>query len=141
MLDHLSIQCADVPASASFYDAVLAPLGFGRVMDFGDVVGFGVPPVPGFWVGPLSTGQGFRESHLAFASPDRNGVRRFFEAARAAGAELLHEPQLWPEYDRDYYGAFVRDPDGEQRRGGLPPTRRSGRTVGDGGRSGDRGHG
>lgn len=25
MLDHLSIQCADVDASAAFYDAVLAP--------------------------------------------------------------------------------------------------------------------
>ncbi len=27
MLDHVSIQCADVAASAAFYDAVLAPLG------------------------------------------------------------------------------------------------------------------
>ena len=35
MLDHLSIQCADVAASARFYDAVLAPLGGTRVMDFG----------------------------------------------------------------------------------------------------------
>ena len=43
MIDHLSIQCADVAASAAFYDAVLAPLGFGRVMDFGEVIGFGVP--------------------------------------------------------------------------------------------------
>ena len=35
MLDHVTIQCADVPASAAFYDAFLAPLGGGRVMDFG----------------------------------------------------------------------------------------------------------
>jgi catechol 2,3-dioxygenase-like lactoylglutathione lyase family enzyme len=112
VFDHVSLQCTDVAASASFYDAVLAPLGFGRVMDFGDVVGFGVPPAPGFWLGPHSTGQGFRESHLAFVSPDRAGVRQFFEAARAMGAPLLHEPQLWPEYEPDYYGAFVRDPDG-----------------------------
>jgi catechol 2,3-dioxygenase-like lactoylglutathione lyase family enzyme len=28
------------------------------------------------------------------------------------GAELPHEPQLWPEYHASYYGAFVRDPDG-----------------------------
>ena len=27
MLDHLGIQCADMAASAAFYDAVLAPLG------------------------------------------------------------------------------------------------------------------
>jgi catechol 2,3-dioxygenase-like lactoylglutathione lyase family enzyme len=31
VLDHLSIQCADLPASAAFYDAVLAPLGGARV--------------------------------------------------------------------------------------------------------------
>jgi len=35
MLDHLSIQCADLAASAAFYDAVLAPLGGQRIMDFG----------------------------------------------------------------------------------------------------------
>lgn len=28
------------------------------------------------------------------------------------GAEVLHEPRLWPEYHPDYYGAFVRDRDG-----------------------------
>lgn len=27
MLDHLGIRCANVEASAAFYDAVLAPLG------------------------------------------------------------------------------------------------------------------
>ncbi len=25
---------------------------------------------------------------------------------------MLHEPRVWPEYHPDYYGAFVRDPDG-----------------------------
>jgi catechol 2,3-dioxygenase-like lactoylglutathione lyase family enzyme len=112
MLDHISIQCTDVEASARFYDTVLAPLGGERVMDFGQVVGFGVPPKPDFWVGPRSTGEGFRESHIAFAAPDRAAVRAFFDAAVAAGAEVLHEPRLWPEYHESYYGAFVRDPDG-----------------------------
>jgi catechol 2,3-dioxygenase-like lactoylglutathione lyase family enzyme len=112
MLDHVAIQCADVAASAAFYDAVLAPIGQGRVMDFGEVIGFGVPPSPDFWIGPHTTGEGFRESHIAFTAPDRAAVRAFFEAAVAAGAEVLHEPQVWPEYHPDYFGAFVRDPDG-----------------------------
>ena len=30
----------------------------------------------------------------------------------SAGAEVLHEPRVWPEYHPNYYGAFVRDPDG-----------------------------
>lgn len=112
MLDHLSIQCADVPASARFYDAVLAPLGGTRLMDFGQVIGYGTPDKPDFWLGPRATGEGFRECHVAFAAADRAAVRAFFEAAVATGAEVLHEPRLWPEYHPGYYGAFVRDPDG-----------------------------
>lgn len=112
MLDHLSIQCADVATSAVFYDAVLAPLGARRLLDFGEVIGFGVAPKPAFWLGPRTTGEGFRESHIAFAAPDRAAVRAFFESAVRAGAEVLHEPRVWPEYHAGYYGAFVRDPDG-----------------------------
>jgi catechol 2,3-dioxygenase-like lactoylglutathione lyase family enzyme len=112
MLDHVSIQCADVAASAQFYDVFLAPLGGVRVMDFGAVVGYGVPPKPDFWIGPQATGEGFRESHLAFVAPDRASVRAAFDAAVALGADVLHEPRPWPEYHAAYYGAFVRDPDG-----------------------------
>jgi len=112
MLDHLSIQCEDVAASTQFYDAVLAPLGGTRVMDFGEVIGYGIAPKPDFWIGPRQTGEGFRESHIAFEAPDRAAVRAFFDAAVATGAEVLHEPRVWPEYHPNYYGAFVRDPDG-----------------------------
>ena len=112
MLDHVSIQCADLAASAAFYDAVLAPLGGQRVLDFGEVIGYGVPPAPDFWIGRQATGDGFRESHLAFTAPDRAAVHAFFAAATARSAEVLHEPRLWPEYHASYYGAFVRDPDG-----------------------------
>jgi len=112
MLDHVSVQCADIAASAAFYDAVLAPLGGERVMDFGEAIGYGVPPRPDFWIGAQRTGDGFRESHIAFSAPSRAAVRAFFEAARGLGAEPLHEPRLWPEYHETYYGAFVRDPDG-----------------------------
>jgi catechol 2,3-dioxygenase-like lactoylglutathione lyase family enzyme len=111
MIDHVSIQCSDVAASAAFYDTVLAPLGGRRIMEFGDVIGFGTE-FPDFWLGPHRTGEGFRESHLAFSAPDRAAVQAFFDAAVSAGAEVLHEPRVWPEYHADYYGAFVRDPDG-----------------------------
>ena len=112
MLDHVSIQCADVAASAAFYDAVLATVGGKRILDFGEVIGYGVPPMPDFWIGPQKTGEGFRESHLAFSAPDRASVDAFVEVARAAGAEILHEPRARPEYHPTYYGGFVRDPDG-----------------------------
>jgi catechol 2,3-dioxygenase-like lactoylglutathione lyase family enzyme len=112
MLDHLSIQCADVATAAAFYDTVLAPLGGGRIMDFGPVIGYGVGQTPTFWLGPLADDGPNREVHVAFVAPDRARVRAFFDAAVGAGAEVLHEPRVWPEYHPDYYGAFVRDPDG-----------------------------
>ena len=111
MLDHLSIQCADVDASAAFYDAVLATIGGKRVMEFGPVIGYGTD-FPNFWLGPRSTGEGFRESHIAFRAPDRAAVDAFQAAAEAAGAEVLHAAREWPEYHPGYYGTFVRDPDG-----------------------------
>jgi catechol 2,3-dioxygenase-like lactoylglutathione lyase family enzyme len=112
MLDHVSLQCTDLVASAAFYDAVLAPLGGRRIMDLGSAIGYGVPPRPDFWIGVQTTGEGFRESHIAFTAPDRAAVRAFFDAAVNAGAQVLYEPRLWPEYHPDYYGAFVRDPEG-----------------------------
>jgi catechol 2,3-dioxygenase-like lactoylglutathione lyase family enzyme len=112
VLDHVSLQCTDMAASSAFYDAVLGPLGGQRLMDFGSAMGYGTPPRPDFWIGQQTTGEGFRESHIAFQAPSRAAVRAFFAAAVAAGAEVLHEPRLWPEYHESYYGAFVRDPDG-----------------------------
>lgn len=112
MLDHFGIQCADLPASAAFYDAVLAPLGATRLTDHGVAMGYGVPPHPDFWISGFDSGNGFRESHIAFTASDRATVRAFFEAAVALGAEVLHEARIWPEYHAAYYGAFVRDPDG-----------------------------
>jgi catechol 2,3-dioxygenase-like lactoylglutathione lyase family enzyme len=112
MLDHVSIQSADLDASGAFYDAVLAPLGCQRIVEFDEAIGYGTPPRPDFWVGRQTTGDGFRESHFAFLAVDRATVDAFFAAARAAGAELLHPPRVWPEYHPHYYGAFVRDPDG-----------------------------
>ena len=112
MLDHLSVQCADVAASAAFYDTVFAILGGGRVKDFGQYIGYGTKGIPDFWIGAQTTGEGFREAHIAFRAPDRATVRAFFDAAVASGAEVLHEPQEWPIYHPNYYGAFVRDPDG-----------------------------
>jgi catechol 2,3-dioxygenase-like lactoylglutathione lyase family enzyme len=112
VLDHLGIQCADVPVAAAFYDAVLATLGARRMMEFGDFIGYGVDK-PDFWLGPVvPVVEQNRELHVAFAAADRSTVRAFFDAAVAAGADVLHEPREWPEYHPGYYGTFVRDPDG-----------------------------
>ena len=111
MLDHVGFQCADLAASAGFYDAVLAPLGYRQMMNYEVAIGYGADK-PDFWLGRFDSGDGFRESHIAFHAADRAAVDAFFAAAVAAGAEVLHAPAVHPEYHEHYYGAFVRDPDG-----------------------------
>ncbi len=114
MLDHLGIQCNNVEISAAFYDAFLAPLGASRLMEPHEgVIGYGIPPAPNFWLSPLSENHtGWREDHIAFAAPDRAAVQACYEAAVAAGVEILHDPKEWPIYHPGYYAVFVRDPDG-----------------------------
>ena len=111
MIDHFGINCADLQASGAFYDEVLGTLGHRRLLDFGVAIGYGTDK-PDFW---LSTFDGIgpnREVHIAFTAPDAATVRAFFDAATRLGAEVLHEPRLWPEYHEAYFGGFVRDPDG-----------------------------
>ena len=113
MLDHLSIQCADVAASAAFYDAVLAPLG--GAADHGLRRGHRLRRAAEARLLDRPADDR-RAASASRTSPsrraDRAAVRAFFDAAVAAGAEVLHEPRVWPEYHPNYYGAFVRDPDG-----------------------------
>ncbi len=112
MLDHLSIQVADVERASAFYDAVLAPLGGTRMMQFPGVIGYGAG-FPCFWIGTEEThGDVRQECHIAFTAPSRDAVVAFRDAAVTQGAEVLHEPREWPEYHHGYFGAFVRDPDG-----------------------------
>lgn len=112
MIDHFGINCEDLEAAKEFYDAVLATLGHSRQLDFGVAVGYGSDGKPDFWISTFDGVGPNREMHLAFTAADAATVRAFFEAATDMGAEVLHEPRLWPEYHPGYYGGFVRDPDG-----------------------------
>jgi catechol 2,3-dioxygenase-like lactoylglutathione lyase family enzyme len=111
MIDHLGINCRDLAAAAAFYDRVLHTLGHRRLMDHGVAIGYGTD-TPDFWLADGSAAGPNREVHVAFTAPDPETVNAFHAAALEAGAEELHAPRLWPEYHPGYYGAFVRDPDG-----------------------------
>jgi catechol 2,3-dioxygenase-like lactoylglutathione lyase family enzyme len=118
MLDHLGFTVADYPRSRNFYARVLAPLGYGIVMDVTKEMsggyegcGFGPPGKPAFWVGS-GTGVPGRGMHIAFVAKTRAEVDAFHAAALAAGATDNGAPGLRPQYHPHYYGAFVIDPDG-----------------------------
>jgi catechol 2,3-dioxygenase-like lactoylglutathione lyase family enzyme len=115
VIDHFGINCADFDRSKEFYDKVLHVLGYTRQMDVGMAIGYGAEGHPNFWIGDMTAGAVAgpnREMHVAFVAKDPESVQAFFHTALALGVEPLHEPRLWPEYHENYYGAFVRDPDG-----------------------------
>lgn len=50
--------------------------------------------------------------HFGINCADYAKSKEFYDAALKLGAEPLHEPRIWPEYHPGFFGAFVRDPDG-----------------------------
>jgi catechol 2,3-dioxygenase-like lactoylglutathione lyase family enzyme len=110
MIDHVSLQVADVAASRRFYGIVLAPLGM-RPVDVDGAVGFADGARFPFWISPAWRAED-RELHIAFGAADRGVVDEFHRAAASIGAEILHQPRVFPEYHPNYYGCFIRDLDG-----------------------------
>ena len=115
MIDHLGINCADLAASAAFYDKVLGALGYARVMDFEVAIGYGAGK-PDFWIGssptraprPAPTARSTSRSWPPTAPRcGRSSTPRWRRAPRCSTSRAI-----WPEYHAHYYGAFVRDPDG-----------------------------
>jgi catechol 2,3-dioxygenase-like lactoylglutathione lyase family enzyme len=112
VIDHFGIICADYAKSKEFYDAVLEVLGYTRQMDVGPGIGYGRDGKPDFWIEDGTGRQATAGIHFAFQAAGGDEVRAFYDAALDLGAESLHAPRIWPEYHPGYFGAFVRDPDG-----------------------------
>jgi catechol 2,3-dioxygenase-like lactoylglutathione lyase family enzyme len=111
MIDHVSLHVADLEKSKAFYTAALAPLGYTVIVEYpGHTVGFGIAPKADLWLAPGGahpTGQ-----HVCIRASGRAAVRAFYEAALAAGGTDNGPPGVRPMYHPNYFGAFVRDPDG-----------------------------
>jgi catechol 2,3-dioxygenase-like lactoylglutathione lyase family enzyme len=107
LIDHVHLIANDLEKTKQFYAAVLGALGR-KIEGEGD--GY-------FWSDELFVSlpdqhtRGATRVHLAFQAADRETVRRFFDAALAAGGTDNGAPGL-RQYHPDYYGAFVIDPDG-----------------------------
>ena len=118
MLDHVGISVCDYARSKAFYAKALQPLGMGLVMEAAPdetesgrpSAGFGPPQHPLFSIGEAPAIVG--TTHVAFAASSRAAVDAFHAAALSAGASDNGAPGLRPHYHPNYYGAFVRDPDG-----------------------------
>jgi len=108
-IDHAAVYVTDLERSKAFYAAALKPLGYSLMFEQGDFLGFGDVPMPSFGVVRRDPAGG---GHVAFAAGDRATVDAFHEAAMSAGGTDNGGPGLREHYHPTYYGAFVRDHDG-----------------------------
>ncbi|RGP52694.1 VOC family protein [Pseudomonas abyssi] len=127
MFTYITLGTNDLLRATVFYDAVMATLGIARVQtpgegDWDGWAGWGYYQDKGaaelaLWLcepfdgGAASVGNGVM---VAFAAPDWKSVRAFHAAALASGGSSEGEPALRPQYNPDFYSAYIRDPDGNK---------------------------
>lgn len=119
LVDHAQLTVTDMAGARKRYGAAVGALGAREVMQIEDkrsadgqpcAVGMGYG-VPDFWIAQARPGDGVSPVHLAFSAHSRAAVDAFYDAALAAGFLDNGPPGLRPQYHKDYYGAFVFDPD------------------------------
>jgi len=114
-IHHLSLPSRDLKRAARFYDPVMKALGYRRVWTDKNVIGYGLVDRQDQFALRLRkrerrmTGDGF---HIAFVAPSRKAVDAFYQAAMKHGGKDNGGSGLNPEYGKNYYAAFVFDPDG-----------------------------
>lgn len=136
MFSHITVGVRDLKRAGIFYDAVLAPLGLRQrpmTPDDGPAALCWVSQgasLPHFYASlpydraPATVGNGSMTAFLA-ASPQV--VDAAHAAGLAAGGSDEGAPGPRPHYGDGYYGAYLRDPDGNKihivHRGDLPEGR------------------
>jgi catechol 2,3-dioxygenase-like lactoylglutathione lyase family enzyme len=116
MINHVSLGTNDVARSRAFYDPLMELLGLRCLKVTERMVGYGTVeilfslevPVEG---GPATAGNGV---HVAFLGRDRSTVDSFHGLALQHGGTDAGEPGRRPQYDANYYAAYVRDPEGNK---------------------------
>jgi catechol 2,3-dioxygenase-like lactoylglutathione lyase family enzyme len=108
LFDHVTIRASDREASERFYETVLTTLGIEQTYRDEHGAEWDDFSLSGATEDKPVT----RRLHIAFAAPSRVHVDEFWRAGTDAGYRDGGFPGLRPEYRDDYYGAFLRDPDG-----------------------------
>jgi catechol 2,3-dioxygenase-like lactoylglutathione lyase family enzyme len=128
VIDHIHVTVADLERAERFYDRLLPLLGFDLANKERDVVpeheygiveyhhssfSFGiVSPRPAYTSETISRRKPGALHHLAFHADSRAEADRLYLQVKALGAEIVHEPRLYPEYCKDYYAFFFKDSEG-----------------------------
>lgn len=121
MFSHFTLGSNNLNRSVRFYTPTLAALEISKIETDPSWPMHGYSPADGdfphlFIVSPqdglpATWSNGF---HLAFNTATTAVVDRFHAVAIASGGVDAGVPGLRPEYAKDYYGAYVRDPAGNK---------------------------
>ena len=118
MFSHVTVGSNDVAKAKPFYDGIGKALGLELLADYPSAIAYGKPGGrPQLWVvHPLdkqfaSTGNGIT---IALEAPGRSAVDAAYQAGMAAGGKDEGAPGLRKHYHPHYYGAYLRDPDGNK---------------------------
>ena len=116
MIDHVSIAVRDLERSTRFYATVLGTIGMTKLRTWAASSGFG-KSYPEFWLNhrpgqaPLAADNGV---HICLRARGIDAVDAFHAAALRAGGTSDGAPGPRPEYNENYYAAFIRDLDGNR---------------------------
>lgn len=114
MFDHISLGVRDIARARTFYDAALGPLGVTCLSEAEDSLGYG-RDVVALWINhaqrPIAPDDA-SGLHVCFVAATRKAVQAFHAAALKTGGRDNGKPGLRADYGKDYYAAFVVDPDG-----------------------------
>jgi len=116
MLDHVSVPVADLEVSAGFYDKVFQPLGLTRLVERESTIGYG-KKYPEFWLNlrpGMSAAAEDTGFHFCLRARSKEAVEAFHEIALANGGQSAGEPGERQAAMTTYFGAFIRDPDGNK---------------------------
>ncbi|HJU12275.1 MAG TPA: VOC family protein [Candidatus Binataceae bacterium] len=114
MISHVSIGVRDLASAGKFYDAALAALGYKRLYDSSEVLGYGAEN-PELWVMKVERPVKADEAsglHLCFDATDHAAVDGFHKAGIKAGGHDNGKPGVRKDYGDNYYAAFLVDPEG-----------------------------
>jgi len=117
MFSHVTLGSNDFAKAEKFYDAVMAVLGHPVFFKASGVLAYGTARGEKLFVLKPFDNKGARPGngvHAAFKVEARATVDAFHAAALANGGSDEGAPGLRPHYHPNYYGAYVRDPDGNK---------------------------
>ena len=120
MLGHLGVNVTDLRVAKAYYDRLMPLLGYAPYRDDPDQFAYrpaNQQPGPAIFFYPaLQAGPFSRHcpglQHLAFVVESRSAVHTVHTTALELGSEIIHPPQLFPQYRPHYYAVFWYDPEG-----------------------------